>query len=65
MSNKYALYSERFWLLATIGTFLYACYMVFTFGKQEWTYFIMPGLAGTMFVFRRFLRKRFERNANS
>ncbi len=62
MSNKYALVSERVWLVITIATLSYAVYMVIKFGTGEWTYFIMPFLAGTMFVLRRFLRKRFARH---
>jgi len=51
------------WLIISIATLLYACYMVIKFGQDEWTYFIMPFLALTMYVLRRFLRKRFARNA--
>lgn len=65
MNNKYALISERLWLSFTIGAFLLALYMVFTHGIQEWGYFIGFGLAGVMYIFRRMLRKRFERNRES
>lgn len=62
MTDKYALYSERLWLVLTIGAFLFATYMVITEGSKEWGYYVMFGIAGSMYFFRRMLRKRFERN---
>lgn len=63
MSDRYAKISEKMWLIIFIASLLFACYEVFSYGVEEWTYFIMPGLAGVMYIFRRFLRKRFEKNA--
>ncbi len=62
MNNKYALYTERMWMVIAIAAFLYAVYEVAFFGWQEWTYFLGFGLAGSMYLFRRMLRKRFEKH---
>lgn len=63
MNPTYMKITERLWLAITIGAFLLACYMVVTYGTQEWGYFIGFGLAGAMYAFRRMLRKRFEKHS--
>ncbi len=65
MNDKYAVLSERLWQVITIGALAYAIYMVVTVGPQEWGYFIGFGLAGVMYLFRRMLRKRFEKHRES
>ncbi len=65
MNINYLKTSERLWLALTIGAFLMAVYMIAKFGMEEWGYFIGFGLAGSMYIFRRFLRKRAERSQQS
>ncbi|MES2629721.1 MAG: hypothetical protein V4616_12200 [Bacteroidota bacterium] len=65
MTNKYAKVSEYMWLVISIAALFYAIFMVATEGWQEWGYFVGFILAGTMYGFRRMLRKRFERNGNT
>ena len=54
---------EQFWLVFAIASFLYACYMVYLNGaEQEGKNFIIPIIAIVWWYFRRFMRKRLERN---
>ncbi len=61
--NKYAKISERFWLVVTAGLLIW---VIIELIKNPVTdtlmLLVLPGLTGTMYFFRRVLRKRFEKN---
>ncbi len=53
---------ERFWLIISIGAFIWACIMVGTEGFDKGVRaFVIPGIAFCWYFFRRFMRKRIER----
>ncbi|MCB0795303.1 MAG: hypothetical protein KDB88_11255 [Flavobacteriales bacterium] len=52
---------EHFWAAVAIATFLAALWALYQFGWQEgrqWLWF--PMIAGAMFAFRRFTRRKLE-----
>ncbi len=65
MNTKYAIISERIWLGITFAALAIAIYMFYTVGMSEWPYLIMVAMAGVMYLFRRMLRKRFDKNLKS
>jgi Flp pilus assembly protein TadB len=58
---------EQFWLIFTIGSFLYAWYVIlFVSGwSTGYQYFFVPAISFFWWLFRRSLRKRLEKNMNS
>lgn len=59
--NKIARFMEHFWLAVAIGTGIVAVWMIVAegFGQGgQWLFF--PAVAGAMFVFRRFTRRKLE-----
>ncbi len=54
---------EQFWLVFTIASALFACYMLYRDGWDEGArYFVVPVIAFFWYLFRRGMRKRMERN---
>ncbi len=61
--ERYNRYSEIFWLLVTIVTAVLVIYLCIVegFEKTKWT-FVVPMLTAAVYIMRRSIRKRFERN---
>jgi hypothetical protein len=60
--NKVNRGLEHFWLAVTIGSTIYAGYIVYTEGWTEGgKNFFIPGIALMWLLFRRGMRKRMER----
>jgi hypothetical protein len=64
MNLQYARISELLWLVITGLSLIYAFYVMYTEGWQEWPYLIITFLASLMYFFRRMMRKRFEKDQN-
>jgi uncharacterized membrane protein len=60
--RKVSIVMERFWLLIALGSLAAVTYIFASEGVDERTlqYLIFPALAGAMFAFRYFFRKRME-----
>lgn len=54
---------EHFWLAVVIASLIYAIWQCVSLGWSVGYYnFLIPGLAGIWFLFRRTMRKRIEKN---
>lgn len=63
MNNKINLQLERFWLLITVLVFFFCVFEYFADGIQVAKYYlIFLILPISMYLFRRFLRTRMEKN---
>jgi len=64
---KASRFAEQFWLIFTIASFIYACYVVlFISGwAKGYVYFFFPAVAFFWWLVRRSLRKRMDKNMNS
>jgi hypothetical protein len=63
--NKVNRGLEHFWLAITVGSTIYACWVVYTDGWAEGAKnFFIPGIALMWLLFRRGMRKRMERVMN-
>lgn len=62
MFEKYNRLSEIFWLIATAATLVMVIYLIVTegFEKNKW-YVLIPFLASAMYLMRRGVRKKFEK----
>ena len=59
--NKLARFMEHFWLAVAIGTGLVATWMTaMEPGREALQWWVFPGIALAMFLFRRFTRRRLE-----
>jgi NADH:ubiquinone oxidoreductase subunit 2 (subunit N) len=63
MFEKYNRLSEIFWLIATLSTLVMVIYLIWAegFEKNKW-YVLIPFLASAMYLMRRAVRKKFEKN---
>ncbi len=53
---------EKFWLGLTIFTLVFALYFIIVDGFNRGSYYLyLPLIAGTMWFFRRLLRKKLEK----
>jgi len=56
---------EKFWLVLAIASLLVVFYIYYQ-NRNNWsadllTYLVFPALAGAMYAFRKFMRKRLEK----
>jgi len=66
--RKFSLIMEKFWLVLAIASLLVVFY-IFYQNRNNWnsemlTYLVFPALAGAMYAFRTFMRKRLEKTQN-
>jgi len=63
--KSFSLIMEKFWLVLAIASLLVVFYIYYQ-NRNNWnaellTYLVFPGLAGAMYAFRSFMRKRLEK----
>lgn len=60
-----SLFMEKFWLVLAIASFVVVMYIFINDGglnRQNAQYLVFPLLAGLMYGFRTYVRKRLEKN---
>lgn len=63
-----SLFMEKFWLALAIASFVVVVYIFISdggFTRENAQYLVFPLLAGLMYGFRTYVRKRMEKNQDS